>query len=167
MIELNHQTAKSNRAGDDSIGLDFEAQLSLRRLMPRLAEHWQHKGVSPELAHEFEVRLDQYWNRLFGLLFNLYGARYDFFYHLEQILLTAATSWAERPQELREIDRQRMYDPDWFASEQVVGGALYVDLFSENLGRQYALKSALAMREQPILNCRLLVQESEFARKLQ
>lgn len=135
MIELNHKSAKTNGAVGVSVGLDFEAELSLRRLLPRLAEYWKRECVSTELAHEFEVRLDQHWNHLFGLLHQLYGDRYDFFYHLEQILLTAAKSWADRPDELREIDRQRMYDPDWFASEKVVGGALYVDLFNENLGR--------------------------------
>ncbi len=33
---------------------------------------------------------------------------------------------------------------------------------SENLSGQYALKSALAMREHPLLNCRLLMQSSEL-----
>jgi len=40
----------------------------------------------------------------------------------------------------------------------------YVPL-SENLSTLYALKSALAIREHPLLNCRLLMQDSELARK--
>ena len=72
---------------------------------------------------------------MFSLLYDLYGSRYDFFYHLEQILLTAVRAWANRPESLREIDRHRINEPEWFDSERVVGGALYVDLFSENLGR--------------------------------
>ncbi len=79
------------------------------------------------------------WKRIgipsFTLLFELYGSRYDFFYHLEQILLTAVRGWANRPESLRAIDRHRMNEPEWFNSERMVGGALYVDLFSENLGR--------------------------------
>lgn len=113
----------------------YEADLSLQRLGPRLQAFWEREEVAEELRHEFEVRLEEYWRELFGLLFDLYGSRYDFFYHLEQILLTAANAWANRPQQLRELDRHRINEPDWFSSQNVVGGALYVDLFSENLGK--------------------------------
>ncbi len=115
--------------------LRMEAELSLRRLMPRLTECWGEYGVSEPLRHEFQTRLETHWGELFVLLYDLYGSRYDFFYHLEQILLTAARAWANRPETLREIDRHRINEPEWFNSERVVGGALYVDLFSENLGR--------------------------------
>ena len=115
--------------------LRMEAELSLRRLMPRLTECWDECGVDEPLRHEFQTRLDTYWGELFVLLYDLYGSRYDFFYHLEQILLTAARAWANRPESLREIDRHRINEPEWFSSERVIGGALYVDLFSENLGR--------------------------------
>ena len=72
---------------------------------------------------------------MFTLLLDLYGSRYDFFYHLEQILCTAAHAWSNRSETLREIDRHRINEPEWISSERIVGGALYVDLFSENLGR--------------------------------
>ncbi len=113
----------------------YEADLSLQRLAPRLQAFWERESVDEELRHEFEVRLEEYWRDLFGLLFDLYGSLYDFFYHLEQILLTAASAWANRPKEMRELDRHRINEPDWFASQKTVGGALYVDLFSENLGK--------------------------------
>ena len=113
--------------------LPFEAQLSLLRLMPRLQGCWETEQVEPELRHEFENRLLEHWPPLFKLLYELYGSRYDFFYHLEQILLTAARAWANRPNALRKKDRQQIIEPEWFCSEQVVGGALYVDLFSEIL----------------------------------
>eukprot|EP00913_Durusdinium_trenchii_P010937 g10266.t1 len=75
------------------------------------------------------------WPELFELFFQLYGSRYDFFYHVEQILMTAARAWAQRPGELRHVDEHRINEPNWFESEKVTGGALYVDLFSENLNR--------------------------------
>ena len=56
-----------------------------------------------------------------------------FFYHLEQILVTALQAWAERPEYLREIDAAHEADPQWYQSEQMVGGVLYVDLFSDKL----------------------------------
>ncbi len=79
--------------------------------------------------------MDEHWRPLFRLLFQLYGSRYDFFFHLEQVLLTAAQAWADRPEDLRGIDHHRINEPDWFVSEKIVGGALYVDLFSDNLSR--------------------------------
>lgn len=116
-----------------STELSFQADLTLQRLRPRLDEVWRDADVQPEKRREFETRLDRYWPELFSLLFRLYSFRYDFFYHLEQLLLTTARAWCQRPPELCELDRQRINEPDWFQSEKVVGGALYVDLFSENL----------------------------------
>src|SRR6056297_1703114 len=112
-----------------------EALLSLKRLRPRLESFWQATSADKKICREFESRLNQQWMPLFTLLHRLYGTRYDFFYHLEQILLTAAQAWIDRPETLRQVDRHRILEPNWFQSEQVVGGALYVDLFSENLGR--------------------------------
>ncbi|QDS96727.1 Amylosucrase [Roseimaritima multifibrata] len=115
--------------------LAFEAQLTLQRLLPRLDAVWEKTKTSERVRHDFEVRLHDHWQSLFELLRELYGQRYDFFYHLEQILITAAEAWAHRSPVLREVDHQRINDPDWFTSEKMVGGALYVDLFSDNLGR--------------------------------
>ena len=134
MIESNHHRAANNGAAR-ATGLRFEAELSLRRLMPRLQIHWDDQQADPQLRYEFEQRLQEHWVSLFELLYGLYGSRYDFFYHLEQILLTAARAWIQRPAALRDTDHHRIIEPEWFASEKVVGGALYVDLFSENLGR--------------------------------
>jgi len=112
-----------------------EALLTRRRLQPRLDALWQSSGADEVIVEEFESRLEEVWPRLFRLLLELYGDRYDFFYHLEQILITAAESWIERPEDLKKLDRHRIYEEDWFRSEKMVGGALYVDLFSENLGK--------------------------------
>src|SRR5687768_10671129 len=115
--------------------LRFEAELSLNRLRPRLDAAWVEAAPCREDIHRFETRLPQVWPRLFSLFYQLYGSRYDFFYHLEQILVTAARCWADRPQPLKKLDEQRIHEPAWFQSEKLVGGALYVDLFSENLGK--------------------------------
>lgn len=135
MIGSNHPQTAINGATQASDGLRFEAELSLKRLMPRLEACWESEDVDADLRHQFEVRLEKHWPTLFRLLYDLYGSHYDFFYHLEQILCTAARAWAHRPSALRALDHHRMLDPEWFASEKIVGGALYVDLFSENLGR--------------------------------
>lgn len=113
----------------------FKADLTLERLQPRLEETWERHATAESKRIEFDERLRQNWRPLFQLLYELYGSRYDFFYHVEQVLQTAATAWNARPDDLREIDRHRTNNPGWFQSEKIVGGALYVDLFSENLSR--------------------------------
>lgn len=126
----------ANRAPAHGVfDVSFEADLTLQRLMPRLEARWQALAIEPSIRDEFETRLNQQWRRLFGLLYELYGTRYDFYFHLEQILLTAVTAWAKRPEALRATDRSRANNPEWFQSQRIVGGALYVDLFSENLAK--------------------------------
>ena len=114
----------------------IEAGKSIGRLMPRLEELFRDAiERDPEAWRLFQRRLDREWVRLFSILVGLYGWQYDFFYHLEQILITAARSWLERPVALKQLDRQREDRPDWFQSEKMVGGVLYVDLFSDNLAK--------------------------------
>ncbi|MCA9185997.1 MAG: alpha-amylase family glycosyl hydrolase [Pirellulaceae bacterium] len=115
--------------------LPFEAELSLQRLESRISEHLSSNGSGAAEIALFGQRLHAHWLTIFRLLFQLYGQRYDFFYHLEQILLTAVDGWVRRPAELKRVDTLRINDPDWFLSEKMVGGALYVDLFSENLSQ--------------------------------
>lgn len=112
----------------------YEAQLSLYRLLPRLRTLWEENQIESELVEAFENRLNEQWPRLFRLLKGLYGHRYDFFFHLERILLAVGQGYLDRDAELRRSDQQRIHEVDWFASQKMVGGALYVDLFSENLG---------------------------------
>ncbi len=135
MISSKHSPFQPSLSNDRRRDLDYDAQLSLQRLWPRLQAHWDMLATEVAIRREFEERLYAYWSKLFPLLRTLYGTRYDFFYHLEQILLTAASAWSERPETLRAMDRRRSNQPEWFSSEEVVGGALYVDLFSENLGQ--------------------------------
>ena len=80
--------------------IDFKADLTLRRLAPCLAEAWRSSRIDPARREEFEQRLEVHWRPLFRVLLQLYGSRYDFYYHLERILTTAATAWAERTDEL-------------------------------------------------------------------
>ena len=115
--------------------LAFEADLTRQRIAPRLQALWTEMALTEEVIRPFEHRLEQVWPALFVRLYRLYGDRYDFFYHIEQILLTAARAWVERDPELRQQDEHRIHEANWFQSEKLVGGALYVDLFSENLGK--------------------------------
>ncbi|MFW6080583.1 MAG: alpha-amylase family glycosyl hydrolase [Desulfosalsimonas sp.] len=110
------------------------AQKTLRRLLPRVRAAMGPQDERYDLLWEkFEERTKIHWEELFRILVQLYGWQYDFFYHLEQILIMAARSWAERPGYLKDIDEVREAEPQWFQSQEMVGGVLYVDLFSDNL----------------------------------
>jgi amylosucrase len=109
-----------------------QAAISLDRLWPRLDALLSEQAPSQQ-RQAFEARLRHEWERLFGLLFELYRGNYDFFYQLEQLLLAAGRSWMARPDWLKQLDARREAEPEWFQSQRMVGGVLYVDLFGGNL----------------------------------
>jgi amylosucrase len=112
-----------------------EAARSLTRLLPRVAQAFAEAGGAAGEWNVFEQRLRREWPRLFELLFGLYGTQYDFFYHLEQLLLAMAQSWLKRPDWLKQRDALREADTEWFQSERMMGGVLYVDRFCGTLAR--------------------------------
>lgn len=114
--------------------LDQQAQLTIDRLLPRCNDIL---GDNDNI-NIFKARVQQEFPRLFGLLYQLYGNDYDFFYHLEQILMQAAQMFARRPLELRELDQQREANPTWYQSEKMLGAVCYVDLFAGELSKMHA-----------------------------
>ncbi len=44
-----------------------------------------------------------------------------------------SSSWIERAGDLKQLDVRREADPNWFQSNQMVGGVCYVDLFAGDL----------------------------------
>ncbi len=133
MIGLNNQEPTEE-------DIRFEAELALSRLLPRASRTIASASGLNSLSEnssweDFLHRLQEHWPRLFGLLFQLYGSRHDFYFYIEEVLVTLGEAWMDRPEDLRRLDHDREHDSEWFQSEGMVGGALYVDLFSENLGR--------------------------------
>jgi hypothetical protein len=110
--------------------MNRQAQLSLERLLPRLKDCFAGDASAWE---PFRERLQANFETLFDLLLHLYGGQYDFFYHLESILETAARAWLARPGELKTLDAQREAEPLWFQSQEMLGGVCYVDLFAGDL----------------------------------
>jgi amylosucrase len=109
--------------------LTQQAHLTLERLQPRLRPLLQ---VSAH-ADIFEARLQEHFPTLFAKLFELYHDQYDFFYHIEQILITAIKHFVERPRELHLLDLARAEDPMWFQSEKMIGAVAYVDLLADDI----------------------------------
>ncbi len=110
-----------------------QAAQALARLRPRVQATFPAAGGSIQDWQAFETRLSREWEHLFGLLVVLYGQQYDFFYHLEELLHAVARSWRARAGWLKQRDAAREANPDWFQSQTMLGGVLYVDLFSGTL----------------------------------
>ena len=118
----------------DDRWFERQAQITLSRLMPRLDERFRSFKVSnPEGWSAYCHRLEVNFPRLFRLLYSLYGDQYDFFYHQEDLLYRMSSSWIERADDLKQLDVRREADPNWFQSNQMLGGVCYVDLFAGDL----------------------------------
>jgi len=114
--------------------LDREALRTLNRLLPRLEKELAAQIKADKDGWKvFSARLHQHFPLLFRLYYSLYSNRYDFFFHIEDLLVSLARAWFERPADLRALDQAREQDPLWFQSNQVVGGVCYVDLFAGDL----------------------------------
>jgi amylosucrase len=114
--------------------LEREVKGSLDRLLPRLEREFSGEIASDPSGWEcFSARLMDRFPGLFRLYLELYGARSDFFFHLEDLLFSLARSWFSRPEALRELDMAREREPLWFQSNGMLGGVCYVDRFAGNL----------------------------------
>ena len=114
--------------------LDREALRTLERLLPRLEANLAKQIKADSTGWKiFSARVYRHFPLLFRLYYSLYSNRYDFFFHIEDLLVSLARAWFERPVDLRTLDDAREDDPLWFQSNQLVGGVCYVDLFAGDL----------------------------------
>jgi len=82
-------------------------------LLPRLENRFKNQ-VEEDEWQGFVERLHTHFPRLFECLHFLYGKEYDFFYHVENILASAAEMWLARPAELKALDALREHNPNWY-----------------------------------------------------
>jgi amylosucrase len=114
--------------------LDREALRTLDRLLPRLENSLADQIIADAANWEvFSNRLHRHFPLLFQLYYSLYSDRYDFFFHIGDLLTSLARAWFARPADLRALDEAREENPLWFQSNQVLGGVCYVDLFAKDL----------------------------------
>src|SRR3990172_11913035 len=108
------------------ISLDREALRTLNRLLPRLQTSLADQIDADKKGWEtFSDRLQRHFPLLFRLYYSLYSSRYDFFFHLEDLLASLACAWFQRPADLRALDQAREENPLWFQSNQLLGGVCY------------------------------------------
>ncbi|MFN3492222.1 MAG: alpha-amylase family glycosyl hydrolase, partial [Anaerolineales bacterium] len=110
-----------------------EAQKTLKRILPRLESTLQKEIAKEKNWRQFKKRLQKNFAALFKLYAELYSDRYDFFYHLEDLIVGIAKSWLNRNYDLRKLDKAREKNPLWFQSNKMIGGVCYVDLYANNL----------------------------------
>ena len=78
-------------------------------------------------------RLNVEFPRLFSILSDIYGHRFDFQACLQQLIHTLVSGFAQRPKHLHQLDKNRQTKPLWYRSESMLGMSLYVDLFADDL----------------------------------
>ena len=114
--------------------LEHESQKTFKRLFPRIEERLKAKiAKDPKGWKVFSTRLQKHFPQLFKLYFEIYHEQYDFFFHLEDLLVSLSSSWFARPADLQKLDNAREKNPLWFQSNKMIGGVCYVDLFANDL----------------------------------
>ena len=114
--------------------LSEKTEITYKRLLPRLQLSLKAEAKrQPEVWNCFIKRLEAQFEGLFQLYYQLYADQYDFYYHLEDLLIRLAKMWIARPAELKDLDEKREKDPLWFQDRRMLGGVCYVDLFADNL----------------------------------
>jgi glycosidase len=114
--------------------IEREAHRSLNLILPRVEAILKSEINKDGLGwQQFVSRLQKNFLSLFTLYAYVYSDRYDFFFYLENLIVSIARLWFSRSQDLRELDLTRESDPRWFESNQMLGAVCYVDLFAENL----------------------------------
>lgn len=104
-----------------------------RRCLQRIEKNLDIEGLLKDRSVSFLLRLGQHFPRLYDLLRNVYQDRDDFDAVMEKLVKTLVDSYTERPERLKQKDSERLEDPQWYQSENMVGMACYVDLFADDL----------------------------------
>lgn len=118
----------------ESVWLERQADISFQRLHPRVKNQLSMlDDWDPGRWVVFKERLEANFRILFKHYYRLYSDHYDFFFHLEDLLVNIGRKWMKRPDELKNLDDKRENQPLWFQSNQMVAGVCYVDLFAGDL----------------------------------
>lgn len=84
---------------------------------------------NPELEERFKTCFLDFWEAYS----KLYGRDEQVACQLEKLFETVISAYKQRPKYLRQMDRERVMQPDWFQKPNMVGMMLYVDKFAGNL----------------------------------
>jgi amylosucrase len=106
-----------------------ETPILLSRLLPTLETVFDGH---PNRLRRFTDRLEQQLEHLFRLMHDLYGWRWDFAFHLEAAVLTAARAAVERPGWLRRRDASD-HPRAWMEDHRTLWAMAYTERFAGDL----------------------------------
>jgi amylosucrase len=87
---------------------------------------------------DFRTRLDVNFATLYTIFIELYGHRGDSMDEIVNLISLVARSWLDRPVDLKNLDRERERDPEWYMSNTMLGGVCYVDRYAGDLAGVWA-----------------------------
>ena len=111
----------------------MDVAVESEKTLKRLLENIELNGLSKTDQKLFVSLLESNFPALFDLLHQVYGEHYDFFYYLQQLILILKNGLVMRKPSLKKKDKLRVKSPTWFADENILGMACYVDLFAGDL----------------------------------
>lgn len=91
------------------------------------------QGLKMMQDQDFVRRLDMNFITIFAIFTELYGYRNDCLDQIVDLIMMVGNSWRDRPQDLKDLDKQREVDTEWYMSNKMVGGVCYVDLYAGDL----------------------------------
>lgn len=114
-----------------SLSVDQQARAAEAYILQELRKTEDGRSILND--DEFQARLNTNFITVFAIFAELYGYRRDCLDQLVDLILMCGKSWQARDPELRKIDKQRELDPEWYMSNQMLGGVCYVDRYAKNL----------------------------------
>lgn len=114
-----------------SLSIDQQALAARAYIKQQLAA--DPDGADILKDQDFVARLDMNFITIFAIFAELYGYRNDCLEQITQLIKLAGRSWKARPDDLKKLDKQKELDPEWFLSNQMLGGVCYVDRYAGNI----------------------------------
>ena len=115
----------------NSLSIEQQARAAKAYIVQELRK--TEDGISILNDKDFYGRLDMNFITVFAIFAELYGYRNDCLDQMVDLITMCGKSWQARDPELQKLDKARELDPDWYLSNQMLGGVCYVDRFAKNL----------------------------------
>ncbi len=108
-------------------------ELQAQKALQQVLDSVELPKLSKKDEKVFLERLTEHFCPMVVKLHSLYGERYDFFFHLQKLVVVLAKAFSGRKRKWKNLDEKRLDDPSWYRSEKMLGMAVYVDLFAGDL----------------------------------
>ena len=116
---------------NNSLSIDQQARAARAYIIQELRA--SDDGAQILKDRDFSERLNMNFVTIFAIFAELYGYRNDCLDQLVDLITMCGKSWAARDADLKKLDKQREMDPEWYLSNQMLGGVCYVDKYANNL----------------------------------